>query len=176
MPVYFFYLFAAAAIISASLVVLKRDPLISAIFLIITLCNIAALYLFFGAGFLAAVQIIVYAGAVMVLFLFIIMLLPAGADHEEGGRGFKWSVAVGALFFATELVGVMVGVAASGSSPVPGWVLGSSTPVTISNIGELLFSRFLIPLELVSFLLLVAVIGVVMLTGVGKKKSRSRSI
>jgi len=168
MPDPFFYLFSLAALVSGALVIFKRDPLISALFLIVTLCNVAAIYLFFGAGFLAAIQIIVYAGAVMVLFLFITMLLPTGEMHEGGTPAYKRGVVAISIFFAIELLGLL-GVqsskALSGGTP-------DASAVTISTIGLLLFDPFLIPLELVSFILLVAVMGVVMLTGKDKKQAK----
>jgi len=168
MPDTFFYLFAAAALVSGALVVLKKDPLISAVFLIVTLCNIAGIYLYFGAGFLAAVQIIVYAGAVMMLFLFIVMLLPAGGGDETQTEGLKKGVVAAALFFGAELLLIILGAAQTLTGTDSGQV--STEHISVGVIGELLFSRYLIPLELVSFLLLVAVIGVVMLTGRGRRQ------
>lgn len=163
MPNGLFYLFAAAALISGALVILKRDPLISAIFLIVTLANIAGIYLVFGAGFLASIQVIVYAGAVMVLFLFIIMLLPAGDADESGPPRFRPGLGLAAGLLGLELI------AAAGLAAVPIPPRPLADQVTVGTIGEELFGRFLIPLELVSFLLLVAVVGVVMLTGRDRK-------
>jgi NADH-quinone oxidoreductase subunit J len=162
MPQFIFYLFALAALVSGSLVVLKRDPIISALFLIVTLCNVAGLYLFFGAGFLAAVQIIIYAGAVMVLFLFIVMLLPAGEAAEERWGKLKKGAAGVAAIFALELGSIL--------ATSLGWVGGQGLTeeglagVDMKVIGEALFGPFLIPLQIVAFLLLVAVMGVVILT------------
>jgi NADH-quinone oxidoreductase subunit J len=165
-----FYLFAAAALGSGALVVFKRDPMISAISLIVTLCNVAAIYLCFGAGFLAAVQVIVYAGAVMVLFLFIIMLLPSGTDLEHGTGRFRGAVIVASLLFTAEFLIILV-------QTIPKQVgEGFEGQVTISSIGALLFGPFLVPFEIVSFLLLVAVVGVVMLAGSNKNKEQGSEI
>src|SRR5579863_8516740 len=84
MNLFFFVLFAAIAIISAVNVVLQRHPIASALSLIGVMGSIAVLYLLLGAEFIAMVQIIVYAGAVMVLFVFVIMLLNAGAEERRG--------------------------------------------------------------------------------------------
>src|SRR5512147_1319828 len=101
-----FYIAAAVAVIAALNVILQRTPVYSALSLIVVLCSLAALYLSLGASFLAAIQVIVYAGAIMVLFVLVIMLLNAGHEkHTEGSRLARWlGVPMLAAFLAEVLV------------------------------------------------------------------------
>ena len=156
-----FYIFAGMAVLSALLVVanpFSRNPVTSAMFLVLTMASLAGLFVLLHAFFLAAVQILVYAGAVMVLFLFVIMLLDL---KEEERRRVRFSgllaglVAVGAILaiFLTSL----------GQSNLTGTknaTLEGQTP----DLGRLLFESYLLPLEIVGVLLLVAMVGVVLLS------------
>jgi NADH-quinone oxidoreductase subunit J len=157
----FFYLFAALTLLCGFLVVanpFSRNPVTSAMFLVLTIVSLAGLFVLLHAFFLAAVQVLIYAGAVMVLFLFVIMLLDL---KEETRRKFsKFSVAtgllsVGALGALTVHTLLASGVA---QGPAP-HVEGATKP-----LGTLLFTQYLLPFEIVSVLLLVAMVGVILLS------------
>jgi NADH-quinone oxidoreductase subunit J len=157
----FFYLFAGLALLCGFLVVanpFSRNPVTSAMFLVLTIVSLAGLFVLLHAFFLAAVQIMVYAGAVMVLFLFVIMLLDL---KEEVRRQFKLAgavagvVAVGALL---ALVGRAVWTSGLGAQLAP------RAEGTTPALGRLLFTQYLLPFEIVSVLLLVAMVGVILLS------------
>ena len=148
----------------------QRHPINSALSLVVVMGSLAVVYLLLGAEFVAAVQIIVYAGAIMVLFVFVIMLLNAG--EEERTRGSKVALLFG-------VPGMLAG------SMLIGWVLlarGSETTVPVGAlpgaprlIGWLLFHDFLLPFEVTSILVLIAIMGAVVLashpdTDQGKKE------
>ncbi len=173
-----FNIFAGLAVLSALLVVLNplsRNPVTSAMFLVMTMISISGLFVLLGAYFLAAVQILVYAGAVMVLFLFVIMLL----DLQETARRklnlvslAMGILAVGALFlvYKSSLESTYgeapqqheVAADADQAEAAPAKVVGST-----QALGQALFSAgngFILPFEIVSVLLLVAMVGVILLS------------
>lgn len=159
MPLIFFYVFASISVIAAVLVISFRNTLSSAVSLVAALFGVACLFAMLGAHFLAAMQVLVYAGAVMVLFVFVIMLLNLG---QETFSRIKMSFAsvVGILFggyLGTMLV-LRLGYL---SDPFP--PLSSDDYGTVKKVGELLFSDYLIPFELTSILLLVAIVGAISL-------------
>lgn len=161
MEAFFFYLFAAATLLCGFLVIanpFSRSPVNSAMFLVLTIVSLAGLFVLLHAFFLAAVQILVYAGAVMVLFLFVIMLLNL---KEEERRSLKKVALVGGGVTVVALA-VMVRTAIT-QSP-----LGVAAAPTIEGktqpLGELLFTKYLLPFEILSVLLLVAMVGVVLLS------------
>jgi NADH-quinone oxidoreductase subunit J len=159
-----FVAFAAILVVSSLLVILHRNPVVSALFLVLAFCSLAAIYLLLHAEFIGLVQIVVYAGAIMVLFLFVIMYLNLGRDVESGvtllvRRGLGWLVGaalavVGALLVARRF-------APGPAAPEP--VLSAARPGNTEQIGQLLYSRYLFPFEITSVLLLVAMIGVVVI-------------
>src|SRR5688572_17906653 len=157
----FFYLFAALTLLCAFLVVVNpfsRNPVTSAMFLVLTIISMAGLFVLLHAFFLAAVQILVYAGAVMVLFLFVIMLLDL---KEEVHRKFKtFGVATGLLS-----VGALAAIAvrAIWTSGV-GQGLNAQAEGATGPLGKMLFTQYLMPFEIVSILLLVAMVGVILLS------------
>ena len=159
-----FFGLAALALISGVLVVFQTNPLWSALWLIVNFFAVAGIYLLLHAEFIAAIQIIVYAGAIMVLFLFVIMLLNLRHPEEptktpysaQKVGGFVVSVAV-AFFIAMGLSRVKL---APGPAAVPG--LGNT-----ESIAKLLFTDYLLPFEVTSVLLLVSIVGAVVLS---KKK------
>ena len=161
-PDILFYVFAFLTLLCGVLVIanpFSRNPVTSAMFLVLTIVSLAGLFVLLHAFFLAAVQILVYAGAVMVLFLFVIMLLDL---KEEERRKTKWFVSIAALI----AVGAMAGIFASAlRSAKPGANLPTPTLEggTIP-LGKLLFTQYLLPFEIVSVLLLVAMVGVVLLS------------
>ena len=157
----FFYVFAALTLGCGVLVVanpVSRSPVTSAMFLVLTIVSLAGLFVLLHAFFLAAVQVLVYAGAVMVLFLFVIMLLDL---KEEARRKFKafgvvtGLVSVGALA-ALALKTIWTSGVGQGLDP--------QTEGATRSLGGMLFTQYLLPFEIVSVLLLVAMVGVVLLS------------
>ncbi|MBI5507689.1 MAG: NADH-quinone oxidoreductase subunit J [Deltaproteobacteria bacterium] len=149
-----FYVGAVAAILGAAGVVLARTPLRGALWLIFTLCAVAVLYLLLEAPFVAAMQVLVYAGAIMVLFVFVIMLLNLGP--EAGARPAYVSVAKASGLLACVYLGWRLVAALSGSGQ-------KAVDGSVKNIGVLLVTDYLFAFEAVSVLLLVAVVGAVVL-------------
>jgi NADH-quinone oxidoreductase subunit J len=152
-----FFLLALVVVGSALGLVLKRNPVHGALFLVVNLGAIAALYLTLGAEFLAAAQVIVYAGAIMVLFVFAIMVLIPG--KEETGPDPRRRYRVLALPVGLALLGELALIAArrGGASRGPGG------PGGVEAIGRILFTDYLFPFELTSVLLPAAMVGVLLL-------------
>lgn len=158
----FFYLIGAAAMTTALLMILQRNPVMSAIYLIGNFFCIAALYLLLRAQFLAVIQVVVYTGAIMVLVVFVIMLLNLG-DEQKLTEQFSVAKVIGTVL-ATGLLLEMLflfGIAGAGSA-------ASVHPEAVSTgtvdaIGDALFGRFLLPFEITSVLLLAAIVGAVVL-------------
>jgi NADH-quinone oxidoreductase subunit J len=156
-----FYIFAGLTLVCGLFVVanpFSRNPVTSAMFLVLTIGWLAGLFVLLHAFFLAAVQVVVYAGAVMVLFLFVIMLLDL---KEEQRRKFsKVSIAagligVGALSFVVVRTIWQSGIGAGLQPKLEG---------ATRSLGQILFTEYLLPFEIVSVLLLVAMVGVVLLS------------
>jgi len=155
-----FFGFAALLVVTSLMVVLHKNPVTSALFLVLAFCSLAGIYLMLRAEFLGMVQIVVYAGAIMVLFLFVIMYLNLGRDVESGlptqlRRGLGWVAGAALLGEAAALIG---------RRAVPGPV--ADTPVQAGNtqaIGQVLYTRYLFPFEITSLLLLVAMVGVIVI-------------
>ena len=157
-----FYIFAFLTLACGVLVVanpFSRNPVTSAMFLVLTIISMAGLFVLLHAFFLAAVQVLVYAGAVMVLFLFVIMLLDL---KEEERRKVKKLGLVAGLVSVGAIVGIFV---KSLLATQPGKNLPAPTAegATIP-LGKLLFTNYLLPFEIVSLLLLVAMVGVILLS------------
>ena len=162
MVVYLFYLLTFLAIMFASMVVLTKNPIHSVLYLVLTFFTIAGHYVLLNAQFLAAVHIIVYAGAIMVLFLFVIMLLNLNKETEpHKGIWLKATATVAAGSLLVVLVGSL-----KGASILPPTNAYNANIGLIENLGKTLFNDFLLPFELSSILLLAAMVGAVML---GKK-------
>ena len=154
-----FFVIAALAVGSALGLVLRRNAIHGALFLVVNLASVAALYLMLGAEFLAAAQVIVYAGAIMVLFVFAIMVLIPGKEETGPDPRRPWrlvAVPLGALLGLQLIVVVRAlrGGAPAGAAPVPG---------SVEAIARLLFTQYLFPFELTSVLLLAAMVGVLLL-------------
>ena len=158
----FFYLFAALTLLCGFLVVanpFSRNPVTSAMFLVLTIVSMAGLFVLLHAFFLAAVQVLVYAGAAMVLFLFVIMMLDL-KDEQRRKIG-RFGIVAGVIS-----VGAMAGIflkaiiaANPGATLAPPTVEGATKP-----LGRILFTDFLLPFEILSVLLLVAMVGVILLS------------
>ena len=159
-----FILFGAVALIGAIAVISFRHPIYSALSLIVTFFAQAGLFVLLGAHFVAAAQVIVYAGAIMVLFLFVIMLLNLGTLSVKGAMGRKlkgFAIILGILFAAE---GIYIGVKAMNDTAVAAAEpAAASVTTTTYQIGELLFSKYLLPFEVTSLILLAALIGVIVL-------------
>ncbi len=152
-----FWLFAVVAVASALVVILQRSPLYSALALIVTLCSLSAIYGLLGSPFIAVLQVVVYAGAVMVLFLFVIMLLNVKReDHEKGQGAFK---AVGATLAAILVFQVGAVLAREGPRRPPAEFDASS-----QKMAQILFSPYFVYVfEATSILILAALVGAVVL-------------
>ena len=152
-----FYAFAGLALASAVGVVAQRSPILSALSLIVTLCSLAAIFGLLGSPFIAALQDIDYAGAIMVLFVFVLMLLNVKEeDHDRGSRLLKGMAVVLGLAFVLQ---VGAAVAAHGFGSVP-----ATYEASTHSVAELLFSsRFLYVFEATSILILAALVGAVAL-------------
>src|SRR5687767_8031758 len=157
----FFYLFAFLTLLCGFLVVanpVSRSPVTSAMFLVLTITCMAGLFVQLHAFFLAAVQILVYAGAVMVLFLFVIMLLDLKEEERRKikavGAGLG-TVAVGAICFLIIKTTLHF---AKATAP------GSNLEGTTFDLGKMLFRDYVLPFEILSLLLLVAMVGAILLS------------
>jgi len=159
-----FYFFGGIALLAAINVVVQKRVFYSAISLILCLCAVAALYLVLEAPFIAAVQIIVYAGAIMVLFLFVIMLLDpfsaAVLRDKKKSLGYA-GVILGILILALFIL-LLQSYSPSGALRDHGDVAGDIG--SMNRLGQMLFSEYLLPFEMTSVLILVAIIGVVVLS------------
>jgi NADH-quinone oxidoreductase subunit J len=158
-----FYALSGFAIASAIGVVLAKNPVYSVLFLILTFFAIAGHYVLLNAQFLAAVHIIVYAGAIMVLFLYVIMMLNLNKEAEPHKPVWTKFAAVisGGLLLVT-LVGAL-----RSASAMPGAQNVDSNIGLVQNLGNILFKQFLLPFEISSILFLVAMVGAVM---IGKRE------
>jgi NADH-quinone oxidoreductase subunit J len=153
-----FLFFGAICVAGAVNLLVQRHPIASALSLVVVMASLAGEYLLLGAEFVAAIQVIVYAGAIMVLFIFTIMLLNAGA--EERTKGSRVAMVLG-------IPGVVIG------AVLVAWTLlyrTNARPVTIGampgsphDVAQLLFHDFLLPFEVTSVLILIAILGAVVL-------------
>ena len=162
-----FYIFAAIAVVAAVMTVTRRSPVASALWLVGTFFALASIYTLLGAYFIGVIQILVYAGAIMVLFLFVIMLLNLGNDFEPDFRGTVWKVvaAGSALVLAALLVRMLDGPApptASTGGPAEMAALVAEHGA-VGAIGIPMFLEYSVPLQVTGILLLVAVVGAVVL-------------
>ncbi len=171
-----FLILAAIAVAAAVAMLLSANAIYSALFLIMNFAVVSVFYLILNAPFIAMVQVTVYAGAIMVLFLFVIMLL--GAEKLGAPQGaLSWQRPV-AIALGAALMGVTIfALASRGAGPTP-----DALPPQVSEafgspleIGKQLFSAYLFPFEVTSFLLLVAMIGAIVLTKEEKAKLQRRS-
>ncbi|GHA74322.1 NADH-quinone oxidoreductase subunit J family protein [Pontibacter akesuensis] len=161
-----FFFLASLTLLCALMVVISKNPVHSVLFLIITFFTISGHYILLNAQFLAAVNIIVYAGAIMVLFLFVIMFLNMSKDSEKSVKTstlskFAGTIAGGLLF--------VILIAALKDTSVMGYdaAVYDSQVGMVENLGFVLYTQYLLPFELASVLFLVAMVGAVML---GKKE------
>ena len=158
MTAYGFYFFSFLAVLTAIMVVLSKNPVHSVLYLIITFFCIFALYLSMNAEFVAWVHLIVYAGAIMVLFLYVIMLLNLNEETEpHKGPILK----ITATICGGMLLVILIGSLRGSESLIQG--TGGNSIGMVKNLGKVMFSEFLLPFEVTSILLLAAMVGAVML-------------
>ena len=158
-----FYLFATLTIASAVFVIFARNPVHSVLWLIMAFFNAAGLMLLLGAEFIAMLLVIVYVGAVAVLFLFIVMML--NIDFAALRSGFTRNLPFGLIIAFILLAEIFIGVSAWKAGPVTGGAQPvATTQPNIEAVGELLYTRYLFPFEIAGLILLVAMIGAIVLT------------
>ncbi len=158
-----FIVFAALAIAGALNLLLQKHPINSALSLAVVMLSLAVLYWSLGAEFLAAAQVVVYSGAIMVLFVFVIMLLNAGEEeHTTGSRAAYFAGIPGSLAVFCLLSFVFLreskAVGSVGLSTAPAGAMSN-----IAEISQVLFTKLLLPFEVTSILILVAILGAVVL-------------
>ena len=167
-PALILFLILAAVAVGAALgMLLSHNAVYSALFLILNFATVAVLYLLLGAPFIAMAQVTVYAGAIMVLFLFVIMLL--GAEQLRRDRTLGWQQPL-AVLLAVTLIAEAAYIIFVRTSTLPSVETAGSSYGNPQAIGELLFNKYLLPFEVTSVLLLVAMIGAIVLTKEDKKK------
>jgi NADH-quinone oxidoreductase subunit J len=158
-----FYLFATLTVASAIAVVFARNPVHSVLWLIVAFFNAAGLMLLVGAEFIAMLLVIVYVGAVAVLFLFVVMMLDI--DFATLRSGFTKNLPFGILIALVLLAEVVVAVSAWRAGPaLSGRAIPETHQPNIVALGQLLYSRYLLPFELAGLILLVAMVGAIVLT------------
>ena len=154
-----FMIFAAIAVVCAINLVFQSHPISSALSLVGVMAALAALYLLLGGEFIAAAQLVVYAGAIMVLFVFVIMLLNAGTEHR--GRR-SWAKYAGAPMLVLFL-GMTAHLIESWRPARQAVVFGDFTGGGPLEIGRALFTTYLLPFEVTSVLILIAIVGAIVL-------------
>ncbi len=159
-PTFFFYFLSAVAVVSAILVITRRNPVHSALALIFTLLSLAGLYLMLYAPFVAGVQIILYAGGIMVLFLFVIMLVSIERAQREEQFNRQWHVALAASLL---LGALFIYVYRQGSASFPQQAAQLPEQINTQQLALALFRNYLLPFEIASLLLLVAIVGAVVM-------------
>jgi NADH-quinone oxidoreductase subunit J len=174
---FFFWLFAAVLLISATLVVTSKNPVHSVLFLILSFFNAAALFLIAGAEFLAMILIVVYVGAVAVLFLFVVMMLDI--DFEQLRGGLQRYAGIGAAVGAALLAEFAIALGGWKLAPHADQYLRSPIPSDVSNIqalGNILYTDYLFLFQAAGLVLLVAMIGAIVLTLRDRRTSRHQVI
>ncbi len=176
---FFFYVFAFVTVGSAILVVLSSNPVHSVLFLILTFVASAGLFLLTGAEFLALILIVVYVGAVAVLFLFVVMMLDV--DFKALKRGALSYAPVGAVIGLVLFAELVIAVSGNYYTPSPAVVTALPTPPLeqVSNIealGQVLYTRYVLFFQLAGLILFVAMVGAIVLTLRHTAKMRRQSI
>lgn len=162
MPAFLFWTFALLMLVFGAAVIINRNPVASALSLVVSFLGLAALFMSLDAYFIGIIQVLVYAGAIMVLFLFIIMLLDLRAEEL---RKINWVASAGgagvAIVFLVQVLYV-IGHFKSAKEVLP--PLSPSTVDDVHQIGALLFSNYNLPFQIVGIIILIATIGVVILS------------
>src|SRR5262245_58836265 len=160
-----FYVLSVIAIVSAAAVIIARNPVHSVLFLILTFFTSAGLFVLLGAEFLAMLLVVVYVGAVAVLFLFVVMMLDV--DFVELKQGFLSYLPIGflvAVALFAELLFVGSAAQSAGGAPIQIAQQGQSQVTNAQQIGQVLYTQYLVVFQLAGLVLLVAMIGAIVLT------------
>ncbi|HEU4416120.1 MAG TPA: NADH-quinone oxidoreductase subunit J [Candidatus Angelobacter sp.] len=155
-----FIVFGLICVAGAVNLLIQKHPINSALSLVVVMASLALIYLLLGAEFVAAIQIIVYAGAIMVLFVFVIMLLNAGSEEHTTGSRMALMVGVPGIII---LGGTVAWMLVRGSAGLGGVTIGATDFGETHQIARLLFKDFLLPFEVTSVLILIAIMGAVVL-------------
>ena len=171
----FFFLFSAVLLFAAFRVITARNPVYAALYLVLAFFQAAAIWLLLKAEFLAISLVLVYVGAVMVLFLFVVMMLDINVDSLRAGfwKHFPVAATVGSLI-ALEMAAVLMGGFRLGAEPrvLPTAAAGAIPISNTKELGKLLYSQYLYPLEIAAVILLVAIIAAIALTLRQRKDSK----
>jgi NADH-quinone oxidoreductase subunit J len=173
----FFYLFAGICVASALMVIAAKNPVHSVLFLILAFVNAAGLFVLLGAEFLAMILVVVYVGAVAVLFLFVVMMLDV--DFAELRQGFLQYLPVGVLVGVIFLAEILLVVGTWSIGPGIPKAIAAPIPAAVSNteaIGLVLYTRYLYFFQAAGLILLVAMVGAIVLTLRHKEKVRRQSV
>jgi NADH-quinone oxidoreductase subunit J len=165
LPALFFYLFAAVCVASAVMVVVSRNPVHSVLYLILAFVNASGLFVLMGAEFLAMILIVVYVGAVAVLFLFVIMMLDV--DFSELREGFMEYLPVGLVIGGIFMFELLLVVGAWVINPTVTKTITAAIPTNVSNteaLGLVLYTKYIHYFQIAGLVLLVAMIGAIVLT------------
>ena len=162
MPAFLFWIFAALMLVFGAAVIINRNPVASALSLVLSFLGLSALFMSLDAYFIGIIQVLVYAGAVMVLFLFIIMLLDLRAEERRkiNAGSFAGGVVVALAFFVQ--ICLVVGQLRGASETFP--ALPGSPTDDVRAVGLLLFDNYNLPFQIIAVLVLVATIGVIVLS------------
>jgi NADH-quinone oxidoreductase subunit J len=177
LPALFFYLFAGICVASAVMVVASRNPVHSVLFLILAFVNAAALFVMLGAEFLAMILVVVYVGAVAVLFLFVVMMLDV--DFAELRRGAIQYLPIGAFIGIVFMVELLLVVGGWIFGPNAAQAIASPSPEGVSNteaLGRVLYTQYVYFFQAAGLVLLVAMVGAIVLTLRHKAKVRRQSV
>jgi len=163
-----FFYFAAVILASAILTITRRNPVHSVMFMLLLFFHIAGVFVLLNAEFLAAVQLIVYAGAILILYLFVVMLLNVDRESSapRANRFWPWMAAFGFLI-ACELILLI----ARGAFPREAGQTVQIAGIGVRELGVLLYQKYLVPFEIASIILLVGLVGAVMLAKKSEKSS-----
>jgi len=159
MPSLFFYFFAVTMVLAALAVVLARNPLYNVLGLVVVIFSLSSLFILLEAFFVGIILLLVYAGAVLIFFLFVVMCLNLNAESFTTLKQTRFrllGIVAGLLFFIELFIATKIFIAAQSMEP-------STIRGTIEAIGRLLFTEYLLPFELTSILLLIALFGIVSL-------------
>jgi len=158
MAILLFFLFAAIAVGSVLGMIISRNQAYSALFLVLAFASLGGLFGLLGAPFMAVVQIIIYAGAIMVLFIFVIMMIHLGEGISPEKK--KWTIAAAVFMGIILLAEIVFAVKGAPAVPMAGQEMASTSP---TEIGRLLFTKYLYPFEITSILIIAALVGAVVL-------------
>lgn len=170
-----FYLFAALTILPALAVIFARNPVHSVLWLIVAFFNAAGLMLLVGAEFIAMLVVIVYVGAVAVLFLFVVMMLDI--DFAQLRSGFTRNLPFGIIIALVLLAEIIIALSAWKAGPaLSGHAIPAAATPNIVALGQLLYSRYLFAFELAGLILLVAMVGAIVLTHRSRRDTRPQKV